>query len=331
MALSNRFFGGPRNFVQDPRPPQKPPKSDTSVLVHDCFDQFGGETRPEDCGCTDRISRLEADALIRKNCADALVLGRYGRAAIVLRRDYVEKRILKLKINSRKLLPAILKQGNVLSFKGNVIRAKTGTPITLEMHRTDAQYWNTVLVHVGLGVHASRFLKDAEWEMGVPASFTTLENFHMAPVTTTRGVNPAIEKVMNEILDERKEGVRRGRHKVGAAGFRKGAGGLAYNEWGEIKGAPSIYSPGNARDSDERSGEVHAATGQINSNPDRHDKHDALNSDRDTRTLPELLEDPETLTAAELAAVEPGGVPEGTIRRTKKRTGVSGKRSTQVL
>ena len=89
-------FGGLRRSVQDSQPAQKPPESDT-VLVHDCFDQFGGETKPEDCGCSQRIGRLDAAALLRRGCADALVITRYGKSekrrdSIVLRRDYVAKR-----------------------------------------------------------------------------------------------------------------------------------------------------------------------------------------------------------------------------------------------
>jgi hypothetical protein len=293
MALSNRFFGGPRNFVQDPRPPQKPPKSDTSVLVHDCFDQFGGETQPEDCGCTQRIGRLEADALVRRRCADALAIVRYGkreskRGSIVLRPDFVVKRRLKLKINSQKLLPAILKHGSILSFKKNVIRNKSGSAaITLEMNRTDAKYWNTVLVDLGLGAEAGRFLKGAALGMGVPASFTSLENFQMAPVKETNSLDPAVDEMLIATIRERKEGVRRSRHRVGAAGFRKGAGGLEYNEWGKIKGAPSIFTPGSSRDSDERFGEAHETTGQMNSRTKKSSPPD------DPRTLPEGVDEPD--------------------------------------
>jgi hypothetical protein len=260
-----RSFGGPRNFVQDSRPPQKPPKADTSVLVHECFDQHGGENQPEDCGCTERVGRLESDSLIRRSCADFLVIVRYGkreskRDAIVLRRDYVAKRLLKLKINSRKLLPAILKHGSILSFKKGIIRSKNGTAIELEMNRTDAQYWNNVLVQVGLSLSAGMFLKDAALGMGVPASFTSLENFQMAPVTTTDGLDPTINAVLAETIQERKEGVFRARHRV--------------------------RPRGTARDSDERAGEVHETTGQMNI------QNEPRNSD-DARTLPELLDDPD--------------------------------------
>ncbi len=293
LLRTNRVFGMPRNFVQDTRPAQKPPKPDASVLIHECFDQHGCENKPADCGCVQRIGRLDADSLIRRSCADFLVITRYGkqekkRDSIVLRRDYVAKRLLKAKINPRKLLPAILKQGSILSFKKNVIRNKNGTAITLEMNRTDAKYWNTVLADLGLSAYAGYYLKDAALGMGVPVSFTSLENFPLAPVTTTDGTDPEIDKHRIETIHERKEGVRRGRQKVGAAGFRKGSGGSKYNEWGKIKAAPAIYSPGNSRDSDECAGEVDAVTGQINSKPDK-----SLDPNDDTRALPEGMDDPE--------------------------------------
>jgi hypothetical protein len=311
--------GGPRKTSQDPKPPQKLPQDDT-VLVHDCYDQHGGETKLEDCACTRRVPRLDAASLIKHGRADAVIMMRNGqremkRNSIVLRRDYVARQVLKLKINSRKLLPAILKQGNGLSFKNGVIRSKNGTAIELEMDRTDAEYWNNVLVQLGLGVHADEFLKDADWGMGATPSLTSLENFTMAPITLSNGIDDLdleIDKARAITILERQEGVRRSRHKVGAAGFVKGtSGGLTYWDGTEgggeriskdgevrdtrIKGAPAVYSPGNSRDSDEsadsrdsdeQAGEDHVVTGQMHSKPD------TLNPG-DTRTLPEGADDPD--------------------------------------
>jgi hypothetical protein len=286
-------MGGPRNTIPDSRPPQKLPQDDT-VLIHDCFDQHGGETKPEDCGCARRFPRLEAASLIKHSRADVLVIMRNGkrevrRDSIVLRRAYVAQRVLKLQINARNLLPAILKQGNVLSFRKGIIRGKNGTAIELEMNRTDAEYWNNVLVQLGLSRDAGGFLKDAAWGMGVAASFTSLENFQMAPVTTGQSdIDPNVDAAMATEIQDRREGVRRSRHKVGAAGFIKGSGGLTYwdGDKGEIKDAPSIYSPGNSRDSDERAGESHTTTGQMNSKPEtRHPD--------DTRIVPKGADDPD--------------------------------------
>jgi hypothetical protein len=263
--IAARPLGGPRNTIQDTRPAQQPPKSDTSVLVHDCFDQQGGEIKSKDCACTQRTSRIDAAALIRRCRADALVIVRYGRPekkhdSIVLRREYVEKLRMKAKVDGQRLLPAILKHGSVLSFKKNVIRGKNGTAIELDLNRTDAEYWNTVMVQLGLGASAGKFIAQAYEGKGLPASFTSLENFQMAPVTTEDGLDPEINAVMATTIHERKEGVRHSRHRV----------------------RPS----GTARDSDERLGEQHETTGQMNS------QTEAFHTD-DTRTLPKLLEDPD--------------------------------------
>ncbi len=236
-----------------------------SVLVHDCFDQRGGEIKPEDCGCAQRTGRLDAATLIRRGCADELVIVRYGKSekrrdSIVLLRDYIAKRRAKMKINPQKLLPAILKPGSKLSFKRNVIRAQNGTPIELDMKRTDARYWNTVLVHLGLGAEAGKFLDEADAGKGLPASFTELENFSMAPVTTEDGLDPEINAVMATTIHERKEGVRHARHRARARGA--------------------------ARDSDERFGEAHETTGQMNSKC-------KARSPADARVLPELLDRPD--------------------------------------
>jgi hypothetical protein len=262
--IASRFVGGPRNCATDARPAQKPPDSDTSVLVHDCFDQQSGERKPEDCGCAQRTGRLDAAALIRRGCADELVIVRYEKSekrrdSIVLRREYIAKRRAKMKINPQKLLPAILKPGNKLSFKRNVIRAQNGTPIELDMKRTDARYWNTVLVHLGLGAEAGKFLHEADAGKGLPASFTELENFSMAPVTAEDGLDPEIHALMATTIHERKEGVRHARHRVRARGA--------------------------ARDSDERFGEAHETTGQMNGKCEAHNRADA-------RALPELLDRP---------------------------------------
>src|ERR1700683_2354716 len=179
-------LGGPRNSVGDSRPAQKPPEADSSVLVHDCFDQAGGESKSPDCGCAQRMSKLDAATLIRRGCADALVITRYGKSerrrdSIVLRQDYIAKRRLQMKIDPQTMLATIQKQGNILSFKKNVIRGKNGTAITLDMKRTDAKYWNEVLVDLGVGASAGHFLAQADAGKGLPASFTSLENFSMAP------------------------------------------------------------------------------------------------------------------------------------------------------
>jgi hypothetical protein len=213
----NRPLGRVRNTVQDTRPAQVPPKPDTSVLVHDCFDQHGGENKPTPCGCSQRISRLDATALIRKGRADALVMTRFGKPerkhdTIVLRRDYVAKRREKTKVSGRKLLPALLKSTSILSFKKGVIRGKNGTAIQLELDRTDAHYWNTVLVQLGLGKNAGLFLKDAAWGMGIAVSLTTLEPFQAATATSiaVSGLDPGVDEVRaEEIVKHRQGGGRR--------------------------------------------------------------------------------------------------------------------------
>ena len=137
---------------------------------------------------------------------------------------------------------------------------KTGTPIELDMTRTDALYWNTVLVHLGLGASAGKFLDEADLGKGLPASFTSLENFQLAPVTTEDGLDPEINAAMATTIHERKEGVRHSRNRV----------------------RPS----GTARDSDERFGEAHETTGQMNSKCEA--RYPA-----DSRTLPKMMDTPE--------------------------------------
>jgi hypothetical protein len=218
--IAARPLGGPRNTIQDTRSAQKPPESDKSVLVHDCFDQQGGEAKPENCGCTQRTSRLDAAALIQRCCADALVIIRYGKSekkrdSIVLRRKYVEKLRMKVKVDGQKLVPAILKHCSILSFKKNVIRGKNGTAIELDLNRTDAEYWNTVMVQLGLGVSAGMFLKQAAFGMGLPVRFTTLENFEMADAATGRSdIDPEVDTVIAMTIAEQKRGVRSHRHGV---------------------------------------------------------------------------------------------------------------------
>lgn len=285
--IATRPIGGVRTTVTDARPAQNPPEADTSVLVHDCFDQVGGETKPPDCGCAQRMSKLDALTLIRRGCADALVITRYGKSekrrdSIVLRQDYIAKRRLQMKIDPQTMLATIRKQGNILSFKRNVIRGKNGTAITLDMKRTDAKYWNEVLVDLGLGASAGHYIAQADTGKGLPASFTSLENFSMAPAPSLEnddGLDPEINAALSATINEKREEVRRGRHKVGAAGFVKGtAGGLTYAKFGKVVGTtadkdagivadPShaIHSAGNARDSDERHGDLHEPTGQTRS------------------------------------------------------------------
>lgn len=285
--IASRPIGGPRSCIQDARPAQKPPESDISVLVHHCFDQQGGEIKPEDCGCAQRTGRLDAAALIRRGCADELVIIRYGKSekrrdSIVLRRDYIAKRRTQVKVSSRKLLPAILKHGSILSFRKNVIRGKNGAAIELDLDCTDAKYWNTVMVQLGLGASAGKFIEQADEGKGLPASFTSLENFQMAPAPSLEnddGLDPEINAALSATINEKREEVRRGRHKVGATGFVKGtAGGLTYGKFGKVVGtvadaeagivadpAHAIHSAGNPRDSDEGQGDLHEPTGQTRS------------------------------------------------------------------
>jgi len=266
----NRPLGSVRNTVQDSRPAQAPPKPDTSVLVHDCFDQQGGESKPTPCGCAQRISRLDAQSLIKRAKADLLIFLHLGKQkrnpdSIVLRREYVRARISKSKIDGNRLLPAILKPGNKISFKKGVIRSqKTGAAIELEFERTDAHYWSTVLVELGLSASAGKFLKDAAHGMGVAASLTTLEPFQMAPVTMEDGLNPEINAVFAGTIAERKEGARRSRAKVGAAGY--------------------------ARDSDDRKSDQHDFSGQMHSAPDLAERVTS-----DGKIVNEICDDPREL------------------------------------
>ena len=112
IDISKRRLGVSPAVIADPRASQRPPSPDQSVLVHDCFDQAGGESKPGDCGCNQRISHLDAAALIRHGKADALAFVRYGktenrRDSIVLRRGYVTERLLKAHVDPSKLLPKI--------------------------------------------------------------------------------------------------------------------------------------------------------------------------------------------------------------------------------
>jgi hypothetical protein len=271
----------PQNFA--PTPTTKNP-----VLVHGCFDQQGGESKP-DCSCTEieshHIGFLDAGTLIKNGKADWLRYTKNGKVlisknSIVLRREYVQERLLKSEVDPAKLIPAIVRSTNRITYKRNrvkasdgtwtkgVIRAENGTPIELELERTDAEYWNGILVALGLGAEAGKFLKDAAVGMGEPVSFTKLENWQMAPVKPLDGLDPEINGIMAGEIHARKEGVRQRRHKVGAAGFVKGSGGVTYNEFGKTVKAKPIWSAGSSRDSDERFGEGHDTTGQMNSERD---------------------------------------------------------------
>jgi hypothetical protein len=271
--ILNRSVGGVRNTVLDSRPAQLPPKSDTSVLVHDCFDQVGGETKPIPCLCSHRISKLDRVSLVRRGKADSLVYTHLGRQkkslnSIVLRREYVTERVSKAKINGRMLLPAMLKSASVMSFKKGVIRGKNGTAIELEFNRTDAFYWNTVLKELGLDKESGLFLRDAAEGRGLPVRLTTLEHFQMAPIRPNDGIDPEIDAIIASTVAERKEGARRTRARVGAAGFVKGtAGGLTYGAEGKVIGliedegvtadnSLAVYSPGSEPDSDEFDAEI---------------------------------------------------------------------------
>ena len=280
MSLLHRPLGGPRNTIQDSRPPQLPPAVDTSVIFHDCHDQQSGEPKPDDCGCK-RGSKLDAAALIKHGKADPLVFARNGKVeksktSIVLRREYVTERLLKSTVDPSLLLPAILKSGSILSFRKDTIRAANGAAIVLEIERTDAHYWNSVLVVLGIGEESGKYLKNAAAGMGTTADFTKLENWEIAPFKRGQRdeygrplIDPAIENVIGDTLEERATEVKRRRHKVGAANFRKGSGGLTYGvEGGKTKKLKPIYSVGASRDSDERFGEAHDTTGQMNSDRD---------------------------------------------------------------
>jgi hypothetical protein len=264
----NRPLGGVRTAVQDARPAQVPPQRDTSVLVHDCFDQVGGETKPIPCLCSHRVGKLDRASLVRRGKADSLIYTHLGRQkkslnSIVLRREYVTERVSKSKINGRNLLPAMLKSASVMSFKKGVIRGKNGTAIELEFNRTDALYWNTVLKELGLDKEAGLFLRDAAEGRGLLVRLTTLEHFQMAPIRPNDGIDPEVDAIMASTIAERKEGARRTRARVGAAGFVKGtAGGLTYGAEGKVVGliegegviadnSLAVYSPGTEPDSDD--------------------------------------------------------------------------------
>ena len=289
----------------------KPQAADLSVLVHDCFNQQGGETKT-DCACQQKISRLDAAALLKAGKADRLVYTRGGkvlfsRTSIVLRRDYVHALRMKRKVDPAKLLPAILKPASRLSFRDGILRAENGSAFVLEVERTDALYWNSVLISLGLGAEAGQFLDEAAEGMGVPVSLTTLENFHLADNKLIHGIDPEVNALIGLTIREAKAGARHRRHRVGAAGFMRGtSGGLTYNENGKIKKAPRVWSVGNGRDSDERAYEAHSTTGQFDSKPDPNYEgnkagmgttgaslEDKINPTNDTRYLPTPLLTPE--------------------------------------
>jgi hypothetical protein len=257
---------------------QAPPAPDTSVLVHDCFDQAGGEHQPE-CACSDRIGRLDAAALIKAGKADALRITRNGRleirrSAIVLRRAYVLLRLKARKVNPRKALNALLKPANRLTFRAGVIRDKHGNAFEIETDNDSAHYWNGVLVAMGLGAQSGKFMQEAAVSKGLASSLTTIENFQMAPIALVDGLDPEVNGLLASEINGRKTENRRRRCKVGAAGFVKGSGGVTYGDCGKIKDINGIYSVGNSRDSDETYYESHEATGQLS--PAAHDRERKL-------------------------------------------------------
>jgi hypothetical protein len=266
--ILSRPLGGVRNTVQDSRPAQVPSQRDASVLVHDCFDQVGGETKPIPCLCSHRISKLDRASLVRRGKADSLIYTHLGRQkksldSIVLRREFVGQQTAKKKINGRKVVSAMLKTRGVMSYRRNVVQGKNGTRIELELDRTDALYWNTVLKELGLDKEAGLFLKDAAEGRGLTVRLTTLEHFQMAPIRPNDGIDPEVDALVASTIAERKEGARRTRARVGAAGFVKGtAGGLTYGAGGKVVGliedegvtadnSLAVYSPGTEPDSDE--------------------------------------------------------------------------------
>ena len=283
--IATRPIGGVRTTVTDARPAQNPPEADTSVLVHDCFDQVGGENETaglrmrathEQTGCTD----IDSSRLCGRTGYHALRKVRETTDSIVLRQDYIAKRRLQMKIDPQTMLATIRKQGNILSFKRNVIRGKNGTAITLDMKRTDAKYWNEVLVDLGLGGQRGPLHRAGGHRKGIACEFHQLgELFLMAPAPSLENddeLDPEINAALSATINEKREEVRRGRHKVGAAGFVKGtAGGLTYAKFGKVVGTtadkdagivadPShaIHSAGNARDSDLRHGEFMSRRGR---------------------------------------------------------------------
>jgi hypothetical protein len=154
---------------------------------------------------------------VRRGKADSLIYTRLGKQkksldSIVLRREYVNERVSKSKINGRKLVPVMLKSASVMSFKKGVIRSKNGTAIELDLNCTDAAYWNTVLVQLGLGKNAGRFLKDAAKGMGLAVSLTTLE-FRTADAkpAALSGLDATVSDVR---ADEITEHVRGTGHRV---------------------------------------------------------------------------------------------------------------------
>jgi hypothetical protein len=88
-------------------PPPKPPvPPSTSVLVHFCFDQGGGETKKEWCPCKMQVTRDEAAALINTDRADWLIVKNSRAAsgvsnftrAIVIRSEIIQgERVWALK------------------------------------------------------------------------------------------------------------------------------------------------------------------------------------------------------------------------------------------
>ena len=248
-----------RTVAPTPMPAaQTAPPPDKAVLVHDCFAQETGESRPHDCGCTDyernHVNKLDAQALVTNKKADWLTYKRgekvvISATAIVLRREYVSQLLTRAKIIPSQLISELVKQPSI-SFKDGIIRAPNGTSIVVEMESTDVHYWRKLLVDLGLGMNATRFLKEAAEGMGLPVSFTKFENWQIAPHSPVEGIDPEVEEVIaSELADRRKE-IEQSRKKAGAAGFVRGSGGLRHTEWGKVKKGKTVWNAGDGPESD---------------------------------------------------------------------------------
>jgi hypothetical protein len=113
--------------------------------------------------------------------------------------------------------------------------------------------------------------------LSLTAFIDSSSGYHMAPVSdeATSGLDKKINNVRRATIHERKTEVEsRRKHHVGAANFRKGAGGLTVGVGGgkivDLTKAGAAVKKGNAPDSDSSHDDVLCgnATGQINSKAD---------------------------------------------------------------
>jgi hypothetical protein len=204
LASTNCVFGISRNTVQDLRPAQNPPKSDTSVLVHDCYDQKRGQKKRPRCGCKTRISQSEAKDRVRRRAARWLPITRNGK------REWKHNSIV-MRANQRHKLSVVLQSAKPSSVNKNIEITKHGKRFHLDITRTEKFYWNTVLSQIGFGSPQGGFIEDATQGRGKPLSLRDHEDAQIAPVKWNQNgetqwvdgqsLDPDIEEIILQTID----------------------------------------------------------------------------------------------------------------------------------